>query len=344
MRRRLAPLLLLLGTLAAACSPAASPAAEPAADEEDLTRACTATGPRAHGLQISVLPEAGEAPFVDVLRGATTSIRLMVYMLGKDGVFDALVERAAAGIDVKVILDGNAKRAFNQPAFDALAKTSVHVKWSDPKFSFMHAKSFVVDDKVAVISTGNFPKGLILDERNYVARDDNRLDVKGLVSVFDADWAGQTPDVTCTRLIISPVNSKPRLLELIASAQKSLLIESLELADADLLAAVIAKKSPERDVRVVLADPTWSASNTNAAAARKLKDASIPVRFIPKSRMLVHVKSILVDGARAYMGSENFTMTSLTKNREIGLVVTDGDSLRTMESTFEKDFAGAQDF
>ena len=68
------------------------------------------------------------------------------------------------------------------------------------------------------------------------------------------------------------------------------------------------------------------------------------MRFIPKSRMLVHVKAIIVDGARAYMGSENLTTTSLTKNREIGLVVTDQGALHTMRDTFEADYASAESF
>jgi phosphatidylserine/phosphatidylglycerophosphate/cardiolipin synthase-like enzyme len=340
MRRLLLGLGLALLTACGAPGAADSPPPE----EDDLTRACTTTSPRAHGLQLSVLPEAGEAPFVDVLHGATKSIRLMVYMLGKDGVFDALVERHAAKVDVKVILDGGAQKAFNQPAFDALTAAGIAVKWSDPKFHYMHAKSFVVDDAVAVISTGNFPKGLVLHERNYVAKNDNHLDVKSLASVFDADWSGVDPDVSCTRLLVSPINAKPRVIDLVTSAKTTLLVESLELADPDVIAAILEKKKAGLDVRVVLADPAWNKTNDNAATAKELALAGVDVRWIPKSRMLVHVKSVIVDGARAYLGSENMTTTSLTKNREIGLVVTDAPSLQTMATTFEADFASATPF
>src|SRR5439155_21077809 len=109
---------------------------------------------------------AGGAGSAKDLAAAKKSMRRMVYMLGEDGVFATLKERAGAGIDVKVILDGGAQKAFNQHAFDGLHAAGVKVQWSDPKFSFMHAKSFVVDDSVAVISTGNFPLGLIQHERN----------------------------------------------------------------------------------------------------------------------------------------------------------------------------------
>jgi cardiolipin synthase len=332
----------LIACCAIACGGAQSP--EPGGDEDDIrtSHACTPEAPRAKPIALSVLPEAGEAPFVDDLRTAKKSIRLMVYMLGEDGVFAALKERAAAGVDVKVILDGGAQRAFNQHAFDALAAAGVKVQWSDPKFSFMHAKSFVVDDAVAVISTGNFPKGLLLHERNYVARDVDRADVRSLAAVFDADFAHTDPDLSCTRLLVSPVNSKDRVLEVVNGATRSLLVESLELADSDVVYAIIGKKRAGLDVRVVLADPAKMTDNARTAA--KLAREQIPVRFIPKQRMLVHVKNIIVDGAHAYMGSENMTTTSLTKNREIGLVVTESEAVKTMTSTFEADFASATDF
>src|SRR5437868_3962529 len=114
-------------TLLSACGGVAQ---SPASDEDDIAAAsaCTPTARRTREIELAVLPEAGEAPFVDSLHGATKSIRLMVYMLGQDGVFDELVARAHAGVDVRVILDGGAQRAFNQRAFDALGAAGVKVK------------------------------------------------------------------------------------------------------------------------------------------------------------------------------------------------------------------------
>ena len=40
------------------------------------------------------------------------------------------------------------------------------------------------------------------------------------------------------------------------------------------------------------------------------------------SRPYIHAKSIVVDGTAAYVGSENFTTSSLQYNRELGVIVT----------------------
>jgi phosphatidylserine/phosphatidylglycerophosphate/cardiolipin synthase-like enzyme len=48
---------------------------------------------------------------------------------------------------------------------------------------------------------------------------------------------------------------------------------------------------------------------------------------------------MVVDGVRAYLGSENLSQTSLSRNREVGLVVTEPDAVRVVTDTFERDWA-----
>jgi phosphatidylserine/phosphatidylglycerophosphate/cardiolipin synthase-like enzyme len=63
-----------------------------------------------------------------------------------------------------------------------------------------------------------------------------------------------------------------------------------------------------------------------------------------RQRPAIHVKAIAVDGARAYLGSENLSWTSLNENREVGLIAYEPDVLQTMGVTFEKDWAAATPF
>jgi phosphatidylserine/phosphatidylglycerophosphate/cardiolipin synthase-like enzyme len=58
----------------------------------------------------------------------------------------------------------------------------------------------------------------------------------------------------------------------------------------------------------------------------------------------VHVKSIIIDGHKAYAGSINLSSTSLTKNREVGLIVEEQENVDKMLSTFETDWSAATDF
>src|SRR5436305_1194461 len=76
-------------------------------------------------------------------------------------------------------------------------------------------------------------------ERNYGVVDRDPEDVTDVQAIFDQDWAlangaSNVPavELACTRLIVSPVNSNQRILELIASAKTTLDLEVLYITDA----------------------------------------------------------------------------------------------------------------
>src|SRR5262249_23059376 len=151
-------------------------------------------------------------------------------------------------------------------------------------------------------------------ERNFLAHITDPADVKALVDLFHADWQKMSPDLSCTRLLISPINSRDRILSFIDSAKSTLVIESMQFADTDVRTKVGQRKQAGVDVRVILAAPSWISEN--ADGAKFLQSLGVPVRYM--SSPGVHVKAMIADGTTAYMGSENLSFTSLSKNREVG--------------------------
>ena len=299
---------------------------------------CGAMDPRDVPVEVAVTPEAGEQPYLDALASAERSIDVEIYLMGYGGILDALKAKAAVGVKVRVILD-QYKQDTNQKYFTALAAAGAEVKWSSPAFTYQHAKFLLVDGKVAVISTGNYSKDYSIElERNHVATDRDAADVADLAALFEADWAGTPATMPCTRLVISPINARDRILDLINSAQSTLTIESMQFADYEVRAAVKARVQAGVEVRALIADANWV--DANAAAATYLKGIGVPVRWIPH----LHTKVIVADGARGYLGSENLSQTSLDKNREVGLVVTDSSSVAPLVSSFETDWVNATSY
>lgn len=325
---------LLVISAACARGPGVDP--DPAADADIAVPdpdPCSATDPRTVPVEVLATPEAGEAPYLAALDAATRSIRVQVYLMGAGGILDRLKAKAAAGVDVRVILD-QSKRATNEKYATQLTAAGAQVIWSDTAFTFTHSKYFVVDDRISVMSTGNYSKQYSIDlERNFVAVDRDPADVADLVALFDADWNRTAPAIDCTRMIVSPINSRQRILELIASAETTLTIESMQFADTEVREAVAARITAGVDVRVLLADASWI--DANATAATFLQDRGVTVKWIPH----LHTKAIVADGVRAYVGSENLSWTSLTKNREVGVIVVEDSSIEPISATFEEDWA-----
>jgi cardiolipin synthase len=339
--KRLATVLLPLFMLVATACGGATPAHDSSDSEEsDLSaRGCTPTSRRAHALVLNVEPDDASGPWTAAMSNVKTSIRVLIYQMGAGPILDGLIAAAHAGRDVRVIMD-KSQEPVNTKYMTLLTAAGAKVIWSDPQFSFMHAKVMIVDDDVAVVSTGNYAATQLATERNYVMTDIDAKDVASLATLFEADFARTAPDLTCTRLLVSPINSRDRIIEVIKGAQNELLVESMQFADAAVREAVVERKNAGVKVRVIVADPSWIAANT--AAGQYLKQNGIEGRrmLAPK----VHVKSIIVDGTHAYAGSENLSSTSLDHNREVGLVVTEAANVSKMHETFETDWATATAF
>ena len=321
--------------LVACRQPATETAPDAAAHDPDaaLQDFCSALDPRTAAVTIDPTPEAGEAPYVAALSPAQTSISVEIYEMGYGAILDTLKAKAMAGVKVRVIFD-HAEISVNQKYYDMLATAGAEVKWSDPKFVYQHAKFFVVDGQVAVMSTGNFSKTYSIDlERNFVATDRDPADVLDLVTLFEADWAGVDPAMACTRMVISPINSRQRVMDVITGAQHTLTIESMQFQDSAVRSAVANRIAAGVDVRVMLADASWITAN--ASAATVLKNLGVTPKWIPH----LHTKVVVADGVRAYVGSENLSSNSLDHNREVGVILTDASSITPLVDTFEKDFA-----
>jgi len=299
---------------------------------------CGAREPRTTPIAVFPTPESGEAPYTDALASAHSSIDMSIYLMGYGGILDQLEAKASAGLAVRVILD-KSEINTNQKYYDRLAAAGVQVKWSDPRFTYFHNKYFVVDGNVAVFSTGNWSKDYSINlERNFASVDRDPADVADLSALFAADWAGTAPAMQCTRMVISPINARERILDVITSAQHTLLIESMQFADTAVRDAVKARIAAGVEVRALLADPSWISAN--ASAATFLQGLGVTVKHIPH----LHTKMLVADGVTGYVGSENFSYTSLDKNREVGAILVEASSVAPLAMTFETDWTAGVSF
>jgi phosphatidylserine/phosphatidylglycerophosphate/cardiolipin synthase-like enzyme len=274
-----------------------------------------------------VEPDAGPQAVLDLVSSARASLWMEMYLLTDDGAIAALAGRAAAGCDVRVILEPAPyqQEGANQPAFDRLAAAGADVRWSLSRFTYTHAKAFVVDRARLVVLTLNLTGAGLAGNREYVAIDDDATDVGAAEAIFTADALGASAapaatDATAGRLVTSPESSRPALLALIAGARSTLALETEELTDRGVLGALLDARA--RGVALTLA---WPGPGAAAAAPfTMLAAAGATVRAV--GAPAIHGKVAAADGTALYVGSANLTPTSLDANREIGLLLAQPDT------------------
>jgi hypothetical protein len=150
-------------------------------------------------------------------------------------------------------------------------------------------------------------------------------------------------------LIWSPITgdstAQTALVNQIAAARQSVFFESEELSDAPLYNALAAAAKRGVNCEVVMTDATqWH------SAFATLDAAGCHVRTYPNrsGTLYIHEKLILDDAgtpdASLLLGSQNASSSSLTRNRELGLLLTAAQArsvVSAVAATFAGDYSGA---
>jgi cardiolipin synthase A/B len=176
--------------------------------------------------------------------------------------------------------------------------------------------------------------------RDFAVIENDPKDVSAIQTTFNADFGNQaiTPPVGDS-LVWSPTVSKADLVNLIGAAKVSLLIEN-ELSYSTIITALAKAAKRGVDVTLCMTDSSDWTANLNTLAKAGVHIST----YAADASLYIHAKVIVADngksGAKAFVGSENFSEASLTKNRELGLITTSPTILSQLKMTVVNDFAG----
>src|ERR1700722_7751562 len=329
---------LAAGTLAVAgckvqAPTAAQATASAAVQGQSGTSAVTRSGP------LVIEPGAGFSPVYSVIKGARHSIDVTMYEFADTTAEHDLAAAAKRGVRAHVILDRRAK-SENATAYSYLGSHGVMVTWSSSSYHYTHQKTLVVDGTEAVIMTANLTSKYYPTSRDFLVIDTSRSDVSAITAVFNADFAHRAVRPSDgSDLVWSPTDAQTKLLGLINGATSSLRIYSEEMGDTTVENALI--KAAKRGVDVQICGENEDGEYDSAYA--KLARAGIHISYYSSSTgFYIHGKVIEADygtsHAKIFIGSENFSSTSLNDNRELGLITSNHAALAAIASTFAADF------
>jgi cardiolipin synthase A/B len=284
-------------------------------------------------------PQDGMSWFYGQINDATSSIDLTMYELQDTTAEDDLAAAESRGVDVRVILDQREK-SENREAYSYLHSHGVGVVWSWSKYYFTHEKSMVIDGTTADVMTLNLQSQYYSSTRDYAVVDTNPSDVSAITATFNADYAHTsiTPSDGAD-LVWSPTDSQKQLTALINGAKYSLDIYANEMDDTTITddIADAAKRGVKVEVVGENEDGEYDSEyNQLYNAGVKISYYSDPEGFY------IHAKGIVADlgepTAKVFLGSENFSNTSLNENRELGLIIEDTSIESSVAATFAQDY------
>jgi phosphatidylserine/phosphatidylglycerophosphate/cardiolipin synthase-like enzyme len=277
--------------------------------------------------QLLVQPDDGSGPLLEAFDSARRRLDLYVFRLDDRRVDDALERAVRRGVAVRALVAHTRRGgAFALRKLESrLRKIGVDVSRSDNDLQRYHGKMAIVDDRRLLVLGYNFTRrdmehsrsfGLVLEDKRVIAQ---------AREMYEADFNRRAYVPEHGTLVVSPFNSRAVLARLIQEARRQILIYDKRLSDELMLRLIERQARAGVEVRVI---GTMQRHLKGVAAAR------FPGRL--------HVRAIIQDGRRLFVGSQSLRKEELDKRREIGAVVSTATEVTRALRIFQQDWVASQ--
>jgi len=276
-------------------------------------------------MKLIVQPDAGMAPVVTAIKQAKKSIDVLIFRLDRLEIARALEAAVARGVRVRALT-----AHINRGGEKILRKLEMHLLESGVTVSRTaddliryHGKMMIVDGRLLHVYGFNFTAFDMEKSRSFGVITKNPKLVSEAMKLFAADFDRQPYVSSQERLIVRPENSRERLSNFIKGARKELLIYDPKSTDDAMLRLVEDRLASGVDVKIIgKVEAKWD---------------KIPWERFPGKRL--HVRAIIRDGRRAFVGSQSLRRIELDKRRELGVVINDPAVVNEMRAVFQSDWA-----
>jgi phosphatidylserine/phosphatidylglycerophosphate/cardiolipin synthase-like enzyme len=140
-------------------------------------------------------------------------------------------------------------------------------------------------------------------------------------------------------VIVEPDDGVRVITRAIRDATRSIWLTMYLLTNRTIIHALEYAHASGVQVRVILEPhPYGTLRDSNRSAYNNLMAADIPVHWASPRFQLTHEKSMLVDGATAYIMTTNFTRSAFKANREFDVVDHDARDVAALRALFSADW------
>jgi phosphatidylserine/phosphatidylglycerophosphate/cardiolipin synthase-like enzyme len=275
-------------------------------------------------MKLIVQPDAGLAPVVTAIKQAKRSIDIVIFRLDRSEIARALAEAVPRGVHVRA-LTAHQNRGGTKSLRKLemkLLESGVTVSRTADDLVRYHGKMMIVDGKFLHVYGFNFTGLDIKNCRSFGVVTKNPKIVREAMKLFDADFDRQPYVPASDRLVVSPENARERLAKFIGAARRELLIYDPQVSDDAMLRLITERIKAGVNVKIIgKVEAKWN------------------IKGEPYPGKRLHIRAMIRDGKRAFIGSQSLRRLELEKRREVGIIVTDEHVIADMTAVFERDWA-----
>jgi len=273
-------------------------------------------------MKVIVQPEAGIAPVVRAIRNAKTSLSVSIFRFDREEIEKALAAAVQRGVNVSALIahtNRGGETALRKLEQRFLAAGVTVSRTGDDLLRY-HGKYLIADNELHILGF-NFTRLDIDKSRSFALSTKDKRALQEATKLFAADSNRQQYVPGQSSLVVSPETSRTMLTRFIQGAKKQLHIYDVKISDPAMVKLLNEKAAKGVAIRVI--------------GSMKGPGPGIEVRK-PKRRL--HVRAIVRDGTRAFLGSQSLRKEELASRREVGLLVSNPAVARKMLQVFEADW------
>ena len=274
-------------------------------------------------MKLIIQPEAGVVPIIQAIKTAKKSIDVFIFRFDRDDVEKALEAAVTRGVVVRAIIahTNRGGEANLRKLEQRLLAHGVLVSRSADDLLRYHAKYMIADATLHLLGF-NFTKLDMDKSRSFAVSTRDSKSVQAAVKLFEADLTRQPYAPSKSNLVVSPENSREMLTAFIKGAKKDLAIYDAKIYDPAMVK--LLRERAEKGVKV------------RVLGGIKGKDSGIELRKLGTMRL--HVRAIVRDSSKAFVGSQSLRKDELENRREVGLIVSNPAMARGMLKVFDSDW------
>jgi cardiolipin synthase A/B len=276
-------------------------------------------------MKLIVEPDDGIQPVLRAVKSARESIDIAIFRCEIRALERELATAAARGVAVRALVAHTnrggdvALRALEL----RLLAGGITVTRTDSDLVRYHGKLLVIDRASLYVLGFNF-QSRDLKSRSFGVRTKNPRVLRDVLALFEADRTRSEFRPTAPDLVVSPQNARQRLTRFLRKTRSSLEIYDPGVTDDGMIR--LMKELGTKGVRIRILgklEKKWQGEPFDARPS--------PGRL--------HVRAIVRDGRRAFVGSQSLRKLELDERREVGLIVRAAPIVKEIQRIFEEDWA-----
>jgi phosphatidylserine/phosphatidylglycerophosphate/cardiolipin synthase-like enzyme len=278
-------------------------------------------------VKLIVQPDAGIVPVVQAVRRAKKFVDICIFRFDRSELERELEAAVRRGVKVRALIAHTNRGGENRlrKLEQRLLAQGVTVSRTADDLLRYHGKFLIADDTLHVFGF-NFTKLDIDKSRSFAIATRDRKTVSEACKLFEADCTRQPYSPSRSNLIVSPETARTQLSDFISGARRELAIYDEKIQDPSIIKLLKERASKGVRIRVI----GQVKGSNGAIQATRLKG------------MRLHVRAIVRDGTRAFVGSQSLRKLELESRREVGLLITNPSVAGKLLQVFEADWTASR--